>query len=537
MKRTWSLWVIVVVMGLSAGTLVAEPATMEAPAAPAAPAKKAKAATTKKAPATKKAAATKPLSNLPWPPPLRNAHDGTATITGDAFLRVPDEVLAIAKDPKAVPFEVAKTPPVVELAFHSPLSEGAVNARLWSEWGDICVASDGKVYCAIGDHGDDAGGKSHCYIFQWDPQSKTLKRIVDMNQVAQRTRGDEPSWSKVHARIDEGADGKIYFSCTLNDGNAASNTEKFKWSESLPGGQLYQFDPQTGKTAIFASLPPARCTATSRLDRERNIWWCNLEAGPKGANNALWAIDLTTKKVVFQAPDGSVGFNRNFALARNGSVYFNGQPVASATPTPPPPTTAEKEATKGQRRPTQAPQDTPIWKFDIKTHALAPTKSLFPHSPGMRSSSAESKDGWIYGTTQGTSQLFRYAPGLDKLEMLGPEFLVGNYTTVTVLSPDERFLYYLPGAHGGAFSIGTPVVQYEIATGKRKVLAFLRDAFQEQAGYVPGGTYGVKLSADGSTLYANLNGHAADALRPEHMKPIGFGLTSFVAIHIPSSER
>jgi len=55
--------------------------------------------------------------------------------------------------------------------------------------------------------------------------------------------------------------------------------------------------------------------------------------------------------------------------------------------------------------------------------------------------------------------------------------------------------------------------------------------------YVPGGTYGMKLSADGSTIYVNFNGHPADLIRPANMKPIGFGLTAFAAIHIPASER
>ena len=108
---------------------------------------------------------------------------------------------------------------------------------------------------------------------------------------------------------------------------------------------------------------------------------------------------------------------------------------------------------------------------------------------------------------------------------------------MTVLSPDERFLYYVPGAHGRAFRYGTPVVQYEIATGRRKVLAFLAEAFEQEYGYVPAGTYGVKLSADGSTLYVNFNGHAADSIRPAHMRPNGFGLCAFAAIHIPESER
>jgi hypothetical protein len=134
-------------------------------------------------------------------------------------------------------------------------------------------------------------------------------------------------------------------------------------------------------------------------------------------------------------------------------------------------------------------------------------------------------------------QLFRYSPKKDEVKLLGPCWQAGDYVTVMELSPDERFLYYLPGAHGQATRSGTPLIQYEIATGKRKVLAFLAPAFESEYGYVPAGTYGMKLSADGSTVYVNFNGHAARHVRPEKMKPNGFGLTAFAAVHIPKSER
>src|SRR5262249_30227577 len=162
------------------------------------------------------------------------------------------------------------------------------------------------------------------------------------------------------------------------------------------------------------------------------------------------------------------------------------------------------------------------WKYDLAKKAIAATKSAFKDSPGMRSSARESKDGWIYGTTYRSGELFRYKPSDDKLEALGPAWLTGDYVTVVELSPDERYLYYLPGAHGQAFRTGTPVIQYEIATGKRKVLAFLAPAFEKEYDYVPAGTYGMKLSADGATLYVNFNGHAGEKTRPRTMKPNGF---------------
>jgi hypothetical protein len=435
-----------------------------------------------------------------WPPALKGAKDGTVTLKTDLFLDLPNSVTTAAKKDGAAPFTVAKAAPAVDLAFHRDLGPNAISRRLWSSWGDICLASDGRVYVGIGDHGDDVGGDARCFLYRWDPARKVLERVVDMNAVVPPQKG-QPAWSKMHAKIDEAGDDGILFCCTLNDGNRASQPA-YKWTERLPGGQLYRFDPKSGQTAVLASLPAKRCTATSLIDRERNIWWCNLEAG---TGNALWALDLRTGKPVFQAEDGSMGFNRNFALARDGSLIFNG-----------------KDA---------------LWRYDPAKKSIAATQSAFKGSPGMRSSSRESKDGWIYGTTHGSGQLFRYSPSTDKLEALGPAWLNGDYITVMELSPDERFLYYLPGAHGGGFKTGTPVIQYEIATGKLKVLAFLAAAFEKEHDYVPAGTYGVKISADGGTLYVNFNGHPGEKTRPKAMKPNGFGLCGFTAIHIPASER
>jgi hypothetical protein len=436
----------------------------------------------------------------PWPPELRGAKNGTVTLRSEEFLKVPESVVVAREKEGAAPFVMAKTPPIVELAFHRDLGPGAISRRLWSSWGDICLASDGRVYCGIGDHGNDVGGDARCFIYCWDPKAKTLIQVVDVNAIVPREPG-QPAWSKIHAKIDEAPDGTILFCGTLNDGNRAKKPE-YKWSDALPGAQIYQYDPKSGKASVFANLPPKRCTATSLVDSQRGIWWCNLEAGD---GNALWGLDLKTKQPVFQGADGSLGFNRNFALLADGSILFNGE--------------------------------NNLVRYDAGIKQLVPKKSWFQKSHGMRASTLESKDGFVFGITHQTNELFRYHVVRDELEMLGPNWLSGMYTAVCVFSPDERFVYYQPGAHGQAFKDGTPVMQYEIATGRRKVLAFLADVCEKECDYVPGGTYGLKLSADGSTIYANLNGHASDRIRPTSMKTKGFGLCAFAAIHIPESER
>jgi len=442
---------------------------------------------------------------IPWPPALPGAVHGTATVENPSFLEVPEKVKELAAMDGAAKFTVAKAAPRVEIAFHDKLGENAATRRLWSSWGDIALAKDGSVYCGIGDHGNDVGGDARCFVYKFDPKTARLTQVVDMNQVVPPREG-QPAWSKIHAKIDEGLDGSIYFSCTLNDGNRAK-LPTHGFHEGLPGGQLYRYDPRTGKTSVFASLPPRRCTATSILDRQRNLWWCNLESGD---GNALWCLDLKPGEPVYQGQDKSVGFNRAFALLNDGSILFNGELDGA---------------------------DAPLMRLNLADQQIRKTNSVFKDSPGMRCATRETKDGKIYGITYKNTQLYCYDTKHDKLEILGNDWLLGSYVAVCELSPDEKFVYYLPGAHGKAFHDGTPVLQYEIATKKLKVLAFLAPTLEKQLEYVPGGTYGIKISADGGTLYVNFNGHPAERIRPKKMVPNGFGLTSFAAIHIPASER
>jgi hypothetical protein len=326
-----------------------------------------------------------------------------------------------------------------------------------------------------------------------------LEQVVDMNKVVPPKAG-RPSWSKVHAKIDEDRDGDIFFSCTLNDGAKASTLVN-QWDDDVPGGQLYKFDPETGRTTIFANLPPKRCTATSLYDAAHDVWWCNLEARE---GQGLWAFEIAKGREFYKAPEGSMGFNRAFTLLRDGSILFNGPDR--------------------------------LMKFNFASREIEPTKTSFGDSPGMRCATRESSDGHVYGVTQKTTELFRYSTKRDELKLLGKVFLSGGYTTVIELSPDEKYLYYLPGAHGKAYNSGTPIMRYEIATGKQTAMAFLAPYCEKTLGYVPGGTYGMKLSADGRTIYVNFNGHVVESRRPATMKKMtqGFGCTGFAAIHLPA---
>lgn len=476
-----------------------------------------------------------------WPPILPTAKsNGFALINSADLLQVP-KAIEDQLDNSPTKLLIAKTLPVIELAYHQDLPHPAFNGTGWSSWGDICLASDGKVYSGIGNHWKTEKGEA--FIYCWDPSTKEFRKVVDINKLTGADFGDV-RFSKVHAHIIEGSDNKIYFTGTLDNGGIAGSEEMLqKWNTKISGGKLFQFDPKTGKSVIYADFPMARVTATLKYDSERNILYAAIEGDPEGFS--LGAFDMNDKKWIYQSAPGTIGNDRNFMLDSEGNIYFNGQEIEthkqlrlnSEQLTPDGKNTKDLNMLSTTMYPgaKKVKAYTTLWKYDPNKKSISPTNTYFK-SEGMRSSTRESKNGFIYGTTM-AGELFRYAPASDELEILGSNFLEkGEYVTVCDLSPDEKFIYYMPGAHGSASLSGTPLIQYNIEKAQQKIIAFLSEPMIRKFKYVPGGTYGLKVSEDGKTIYVNLNGSPPESIRPKGLGR-GFGLTSFALIHIPDSER
>lgn len=173
-----------------------------------------------------------------WPPELPTANEnGMATLNSADLLTIPHSVQHILDSTVNAKLVVAEHVPTVELSYHTELPHAAFNGTGWSSWGDILVASDGKVYSGTGNHwGIDSG---ETYVYSWDPSIKRLKKIADINQLTKARPGDV-RFSKVHAHIIEGNDKKIYFTGTLDDGGKAGNKEMLeRWNDNIAGGKLF----------------------------------------------------------------------------------------------------------------------------------------------------------------------------------------------------------------------------------------------------------------------------------------------------------
>ena len=125
--------------------------------------------------------------------------------------------------------------------------------------------------------------------------------------------------------------------------------------------------------------------------------------------------------------------------------------------------------------------------------------------------------------------LYAFHTKTEKVEELGPAPVgAASYIASLDADPTGRYLYYNGGAHGGTEKDGTPIVQFDTKTRRKKVIAFLHPFYQQKYGGTPVGTYCTAVDPAGVKLYVTWNvnrgGRAWDCV-------------ALSAIHIPESER
>lgn len=431
----------------------------------------------------------KPVS-LTFPPVLP---DGKSVVshTGDEFLKPPE---TLRKD-----VSVAKTVPTVDFLY---LPGQDYPGNPWSNWGDS-VAANGKYYASIGDHlavggkGDPANGTGTGRVFEYDPEKKSFRQLLDTTKLLQLPTGHYTP-GKIHSRLDVGSDGWLY--CSTHRGSTTVTADKNHYE----GDWVLRCDPKTGKSEVVVRGPvPKHCIPCSVLDSERMIFYGGTAAGTDAKDQGVqfFAYDLKAKKVLFSGSDGPA---RYMILATStGRVYW----------------TPGKEDGIGQLvRYDPAKESGPV-KIDAEL--------------GMRAATQETKDGKVFtvskGGKAGEATLFAFDTKTEKVEELGPAAVgVNAYITSLDVDPTGRYVYYIPGAHGGSEKDNSAVVQFDTQTKRRKVIAFLHPYILEKCGATLVGTFSSALDPKGDKLYVTWNVNRGGKV---------WDCCALTVIHIPESER
>lgn len=410
---------------------------------------------------------------LPYPPKLP---DGEQVVTDSSveFLTPGPNLLEGV--------EIARTPPVVDFLYY-PNQTYPGNPWCFRAVGTV---RGNKYYSALCDHKAPLGT---AYLFEYDWTTKRFRLLVNtasfLRSVGQISSQMNYSPGEIQTRIDFGTDGWLYYGTTRGSTRVTTDANGFK------GEWVLRTDPVSGKTEVVSAFPvPKHCILASVLDPDRMVFYGGTAAGDYRVKDVrFFAVDVKTGKVI---KTSSGGFDRYCVFANStGNVYWEGN------------------------------------KYDPRTNEI--TTSVLPH---VRSATGETAQGLVYGMSHRSADIWAFDVRKETLSQVGPGAVgTQGYVSAMHVDPSGRYLYYVPGAHGGASKDGTPIVQYDLKRRKRKVLAFLHTYYLKKLKYNLDGCFCSVLGPKGEKLYVSWDGW-----REGHSRK-SMESSALTVIHIPQSER
>ncbi len=419
-------------------------------------------------------------------------------------------------------FTVAKTAPEVEFGvmpvtprfFPEPVDDH--HRAMWASWCQSAYyAPNGNFYTAIGDNGS---YNAHLYLIEYDTTAKEIRPSAEVNEVLGRP-DHVFSEGKIHGCLDF-MDGPYLWYCTYWSKYPEVHEEDF--ATGYKGGHIMSYNVETHEFFDFGVPMPRASWPGNRVDTKRRM----LYAVGYDCEFLAWDIEKQQVNWAGMLPDGMVWSNRVFLIDEvTGKVY-----TCNKNPEDAGKHLIEYDPVKNKFRLTEAamPAIKPP-KPDDKEPVSTLMRAVIDH---------RAPDGLFYGVTH-QGELFAFRPETEEVKDLGINWPGDErYTTSMQISPGGRYIYYAPGAHGHGNRDGSPLVQYDRQTGKRKVLAFFTPYYFDNYGYTPSGAFSIRLDDQGESLFICWNGgffNYEDTVG-DKSKSL-FAHNSLMVVHIPESER
>ena len=433
------------------------------------------------------------------------------TDSSPAMLKIP------TKYNDVIDFEMAKTPPTIDFAIvqnvepeYLPYGLASKTGGSWGGWGDVTKGPDGCFYFSISNH---LSYNAESYIVRYDPKTKSQKLAVSLKDLI-GWAPDEFGDGKIHADMDIGPDGDLW---TLT--YFAPKPTPSEWKTVYRGSWLIHHNVFTGLTESLGIPLEGESWPYQAYDWDRNLLF------GIGDGGKVIVYDTKERKMVYggHPPDGIHWYTRCVLIDRETGIFYTTDTPVKSHMFP------QGETHRFIRYTRRNNEFT-------RMNAVVPKNPVTGKQTAIRAhTKRKSKDGafWcfdFYGS------LFKFFPDEDKTEFVDINWgEKGYYTPNMCLSPGGRYLYYLPGATM-TVAYGTPVVQYDTITKKKKVLAFVYHYYLDKYGYGPVRPFGIELDEKGESLLFFVNG----GFKPDNSQS-WFGIqvrhSAFLHLHIPESER
>lgn len=411
-----------------------------------------------------------------------------------AFLKIPD--VKIEGE-----FDVAQTPPVVKFQIFPNLEpeffgKGADAYQAgWANWAYMTRSDDDRFFMAASDH---RGRGSLINLYEYRLGADRVERILDVSQ-ALGWHSDMYTDGKIHGHMGIMPNGDMW----VGTHRGPAPTPEW-YADGYRGSWLFSFNINTGDFKNWGVPLIANSLDCHTLDTERGIFFAT-----GGSRATMLSWDVNEKRVRFAGypPNGWVWHPRSILLDKATGIFWGNE--ISEQP---------------YRFIAFDPELNEFKRFDVEV----PANPLTGQQTFLRGHTHEpDHDGYYYWSTRGGA-LIRFRPDWEngpEVKVLGTNWDRGRDVLQMILCPGKRYVYYQPkGRH-------SPLVQYDIQTGRRKAICFLQEFFFEKYGYTIGTeVYGLEISSDGSQVAIVENGTFA---------PFGtaFGHPGLAVIEIPASER
>jgi len=422
------------------------------------------------------------------------------------LLKIPEQYL------ESSDFKIANQAPTIDFALITGLVPEFFpedNKGMWSQWSEVTSGPNGMFYLATGDH---RCKNAKVYITRFDPITKEQKIAVDVAETCGWKKGQFVD-GKIHGRMDILDDGRLVGMTWLGQ----PVKQEFLDNGYVAGGHLLTHDIFSGKTEYLGQPFLGDSWPYYSVDPKTGILFAI------GHEGNFMAYNIKQRKLLYGGlPPRGITWNPRAMLLDKKTT------MAYGTNTPGKPHSF---------RPTE--EDYYFVSFDYRTNAFKQLACKVPANPAtglssdLRAYAEQRSEGGFFWSMDYQGTLFKFYPESQKVELEGVNWgESGVYVASLAVSPKGRYLYYLVGSHTSSHKWGGPVVQYDTKKKTRKVLAFLRDYYQNKYGWFLGGSFGVELSRDGSILVIHANGRFT--------KPIkggSSGTPAVFSVHIPRPER
>lgn len=330
----------------------------------------------------------------------------------------------------------------------------------WSQWGQGVVMADGRFISAVGDH---HGPDGNSFFYSYDPATAIITRFADVLSLVDHQEG-QFGYGKVHAQMVPGPCGEVYAHTYWG------TRRDLEYGDGYRGDLLMRIDP--GSIEVVGVTAEGRGTASMAGSNDGALLY--LEAVEPEANaSELLIYDVPTRSPMASLSDQHAG-NRALGVDNSDRVYFS----------------------SGNSR---------LSVYDPATAEVADVGATMPGEI-LRAVTSPRPDGSLVGVTRDPDEFFL-------LQTNGEIISLGSaaaYTASLAMSADGNHVYYVPGAHGSSWELGTPVIDLDPETGQQTTVVELYEAALEELGVRLGGSYSVVLDPGGRRLYVGLNAGEGD---------------------------